>query len=143
MAAPPGINFYKERPSHNREQAETVSNRIYVGRLCNETDDKELFHFFQQIGPVLFARIIVDEGGFSKGYGFVTFRFAESAKQLLENPIKENIWLRGRRLYIGAARQKAVRGPENNNTAKEDCPKRGQGQDLRSENKITKECMQT
>jgi len=89
---------------NNRDSCEVLTNRIYVGNLGYEIDDRDLYYFFYQFGPVHHARIITDRHGYSKGYGFVTFIGSEIVKKLLEWPEKENIWLKGRKLRIGAAR---------------------------------------
>jgi len=94
---------------HIMEQSEAISTRVYVGNLGYDVDDRDLYYFFYHFGPVEHARIIVYRGGFkngfSKGFGFVTFHSEEVAKNVIEVAERDNIWMNGRMLRIGAARQ--------------------------------------
>lgn len=59
---------------------ETATTKVFVGRLAWETRDDGLKEFFEKIGPVLDAKVIMDNRtGRSKGYGFVTFESLEAA----------------------------------------------------------------
>ena len=95
----------RKSPVYMMEERETMSTRVYVGNLGYDVDDRDLYYFFYQFGPVEHARIIVYRSGFSKGFGFVTFHGAEVAKSVIEMSKKDNIWMNGRMLRIGAARQ--------------------------------------
>ena len=53
---------------------------IWVGDLTPEVDDFALYRFFtQRYSSVRCAKVVLDESGFSKGYGFV--RFGSEAEQ--------------------------------------------------------------
>ena len=94
----------RKSPVYMLEQRETMSTRVYVGNLGYDVDDRDLYYFFYQFGPVEHARIIVYRNGSSKGFGFVTFHGAEVAKSVIDISKKDNIWMNGRMLRIGAAR---------------------------------------
>ena len=96
----------KYRGQTEHEQGEVVNNRIYVGGLGDCIGERDLFHFFSKFGPVQHVGIITT-GGFTKGYGFVTFHSSEVVGRILTNPDKENLVLKGRKLFVGAARQRA------------------------------------
>jgi len=98
-------NNYTDRYHDDREQGELVDNRIYVGGLGYRIEERDLFYFFETFGPVQHAGIITD-GGYSKGYGFVTFHCKEVVKRLLDTEEGEGLVLKGRSLYVGAARQR-------------------------------------
>ena len=94
----------RKSPVYMMEERETMSTRVYVGNLGYNVDDRDLYYFFYQFGPVEHARIIVYRNGSSKGFGFVTFHGAEVAKSVIDISKKDNIWMNGRMLRIGAAR---------------------------------------
>jgi len=92
-------------PVHIVEPSEDMSTRVYVGNLGYDVDDRDLYYFFYQFGPVEHARVIVNRNGFSKGYGFVTFHGQEFAKIVIEVAKRDRIWMNGRMLRVGAARK--------------------------------------
>jgi len=96
----------KDKGKQNyRDQGEVVHDRIYVGGLSQHIFERDLFHFFSGFGAVRHV-VIISEGGYRKGYGFVTFTCREAVRRLLEGGERENLILMGMRLNIGAARQK-------------------------------------
>jgi len=90
---------------HIVEPSEDMSTRVYVGNLGYDVDDRDLYYFFYQFGPVEHARVIINRNGFSKGYGFVTFHGQEVAKIVIEVAKRDSIWMNGRMLRVGAARK--------------------------------------
>ncbi|KAK1435473.1 hypothetical protein QVD17_01237 [Tagetes erecta] len=66
---------------------DTTFTKVFVGGLAWETPNAELRTYFEQFGHILEAVIITDKiTGKSKGYGFVTFDDAESAKRACNDP---------------------------------------------------------
>jgi cold-inducible RNA-binding protein len=60
-------------------------NKLYVGNLSYSTTDAQLAEFFGQAGSVVSASVIMDKRtGRSKGFGFVEYDSAESAKKAIE-----------------------------------------------------------
>jgi len=96
----------KYRSQMEHEQGEVVNNRIYVGGLGDCIGERDLFHFFSKFGSVQHVGIITT-GGYTKGYGFVTFHNSEVVGRILTNPDKDNLVLKGRKLFVGAARQRS------------------------------------
>ena len=92
-----------------RDEGELVLNRIYVGGLGDQIVDKDLFYYFSEFGEVSHVGIITG-GGYSKGYGFVTFHCQEVVRNLLEGVDGEKLVLKGRRLNIGPARLRQGQG---------------------------------
>ncbi|PWZ21174.1 putative RNA-binding protein ARP1 [Zea mays] len=71
-------------PSSIREATHT---KVFVGGLAWETSSDRLRRFYERFGDILEAVVITDRhSGRSKGYGFVTFREAESASKACEDP---------------------------------------------------------
>lgn len=52
---------------------------IFVGNLSPSTNVKDLFDLFSQFGNILSCKVVMDENGVSKGYGFVHFESVESS----------------------------------------------------------------
>jgi len=100
-----GRGKYRDNRERDQEHGgEVVNNRIYVGGLGYNIDERDLYHFFNNFGPVQHVGIITKDG-YTKGYGFVTFYCSEVVTRLLASPERENLILKGRKLNIGAARQ--------------------------------------
>nr|PNR46243.1 hypothetical protein PHYPA_013362 [Physcomitrium patens] len=61
---------------------DTTYTKVFVGGLAWETQRDTMRRHFEQFGDILEAVVITDKNtGRSKGYGFVTFRDAESARK--------------------------------------------------------------
>ncbi|XVF51079.1 hypothetical protein PTKIN_Ptkin04bG0155600 [Pterospermum kingtungense] len=66
---------------------DTTYTKIFVGGLAWETKRDTLKRYFEQFGEILEAVVINDKStGRSKGYGFVTFKDADSATRACYNP---------------------------------------------------------
>ncbi|OMO97781.1 hypothetical protein COLO4_14360 [Corchorus olitorius] len=66
---------------------DTTYTKIFVGGLAWETKRDALKRYFEQFGEILEAVVINDKTtGRSKGYGFVTFKDADSAMRACHNP---------------------------------------------------------
>lgn len=75
------LSFIECYPSHRK---------IFVRSLGPKTTTESLHNFFPCYGEVEEAKVIFDKAtGNSKGYGFVTFKNAESFLLALENPRKK------------------------------------------------------
>ncbi|KAF2284504.1 hypothetical protein GH714_025898 [Hevea brasiliensis] len=72
--------------SHIGPFGDTTLTKVFVGGLAWETPTEALREHFEKYGEILEAVIISDKvTGRSKGYGFITFRDAESAKKACED----------------------------------------------------------
>ncbi len=80
-----------------------VNNKLFVGNISWETTDEDLKIFFEQIGEVLEAKIIMDRiKNRSKGMGFVTMATDELAVEAIEK--LNNKELNGRPIRVDKAR---------------------------------------
>ena len=71
----------------NNPFGDTTYTKVFVGGLAWETQSETLRRHFEQYGEILEAVVISDKHtGRSKGYGFVTFRDPESAKNACSDP---------------------------------------------------------
>ncbi|XP_037959716.1 protein boule-like [Teleopsis dalmanni] len=81
-----------------------IPNRIFVGGLDGEVREADLTRIFSIYGSVKSARIIYDNIGNCKGYGFVTFETVEECRRL-QNAF-EYIVVGDRKLSIAPAIKK-------------------------------------
>ncbi len=60
-------------------------NKIFIGGLNYNIDDKVLLSAFEKYGQIINIRIVRDhQTGKSKGFGFITFALPESAQKSVE-----------------------------------------------------------
>ncbi|KAM7518063.1 hypothetical protein LguiB_017025 [Lonicera macranthoides] len=66
---------------------DTTFTKVFVGGLAWETQSETMRRYFEQFGEILEAVVITDKNtGRSKGYGFVTFQDADSARRACIDP---------------------------------------------------------
>jgi nucleolin len=79
-----------------------MTKRIYVGNLPSHTTARDLTSLFEQVGPVVAARIMTDrDTGRSKGFGFVEMGSEEAEKAIRQLNRAD---LHGRPLAVSEAR---------------------------------------
>jgi RNA recognition motif-containing protein len=85
-----------------------AQQNLFIGSLAYATTDDTLKAHFEQVGPVVSARVITDrDSGRSKGFGFVEFENeADNQKAVDQLDGKE---LDGRAISVGLARPKEDR----------------------------------
>ncbi|KAI3930792.1 hypothetical protein MKX01_037238 [Papaver californicum] len=87
--------------SFRSQFGDTTYTKVFVGGLAWETPTDKLHQYFEQFGDILEAVVITDKiTGRSKGYGFVTFRDPESARNACLDP---NPMIDGRRANCNIA----------------------------------------
>lgn len=83
--------------------------RLFVGSLSWGTDNDALQRYFEQVGPVTSARVIMDrDTGRSKGFGFVEMNTEEDAQTAINR--LHGSTLDGRRIVVNAANPPEPRG---------------------------------
>jgi RNA recognition motif-containing protein len=81
----PPVRF-KLNHNSTRLQPGEPDTSIWVGDLTPEVDDFTLYQFFtQRYQTVRCAKVVLDENGFSKGYGFVRFGLEAEQQHALAN----------------------------------------------------------
>ncbi|XP_060781011.1 polyadenylate-binding protein 1-like [Neoarius graeffei] len=83
---------------------------IYIKNLGDDVDDNQLNTIFSKFGPVVNARVVTDESGKSKGFGFVSFQRHKDAQRALAE--MNGQMLNGRQVFVGRAQTKADRQAE-------------------------------
>jgi hypothetical protein len=81
----PPVRF-KLNHNSTRLQPGEPDTSIWVGDLTAEVDDYSLYQFFsQRYQTVRCAKVVLDDSGFSKGYGFVRFGSESEQQHALAN----------------------------------------------------------
>lgn len=80
---------------------------VFIKNLDRSIDNKALYDTFSTFGNILSCKIMTDEHGNSKGYGFVHFETNEAAEQAIKNV--NNMLLNDKKVYVGMFMSKAQR----------------------------------
>jgi len=92
---------------------------LWVGNMGDEMQDVDLFGLFhKRYGSVVGARVILDQTGSSRGYGFVRFRDAAEANQAQAE--MEGMFFNGRALKVKPAAH-PTGGPSAHGVAQHVC----------------------
>uniref|UniRef100_A0A668SK52 PABP n=1 Tax=Oreochromis aureus TaxID=47969 RepID=A0A668SK52_OREAU len=70
----------KEREAELGARAREFTN-VYIKNFGEDMDDEKLKELFSKYGPALSIRVMTDESGKSKGFGFVSFERHEDAQK--------------------------------------------------------------
>jgi cold-inducible RNA-binding protein len=85
-------------------------NRLFVGNLSFQTQEKDLQDYFAPAGGVTSVNVMVDKmTGRSRGFAFVEFASAAEAAKAVEQ--FHNKEFQGRALTVNVARPKEERAP--------------------------------
>lgn len=101
-----------EREAKLRERKQERLNKyqgrnVYVKNVDETIDDAKLREFFSAYGTITSARVMVDEAGGSKGFGFVCFSTTEEATRAVSEV--NGVLLGSKPLYVGLAQRKQER----------------------------------
>ncbi|XP_056155474.1 polyadenylate-binding protein 1A-like, partial [Lampris incognitus] len=99
----------KEREAELVARAREYTN-VYIKNLGKDMDDEKLKDMFGKYGPVLSVRVMTDDRGKSKGFGFVNFERHEDAQKAVDDMNGKE--LDGRQVYVGRAQKKGERQNE-------------------------------
>uniref|UniRef100_A0A8C2X2P1 Polyadenylate-binding protein n=1 Tax=Cyclopterus lumpus TaxID=8103 RepID=A0A8C2X2P1_CYCLU len=99
----------KEREAELGARAREFTN-VYIKNFGEDMDDEKLREMFNKYGPALSIRVMTDESGKSKGFGFVSFERHEDAQKAVDDMNGKE--LNGRQVYVGRAQKKGERQNE-------------------------------
>uniref|UniRef100_A0A8B9GY55 Poly(A) binding protein cytoplasmic 3 n=1 Tax=Astyanax mexicanus TaxID=7994 RepID=A0A8B9GY55_ASTMX len=99
----------KEREAEMGARAKEFTN-VYIKNFGEDMDDEKLKDVFGKYGPALSIRVMTDESGKSKGFGFVSFERHEDAQRAVDEMNGKE--LNGKQVYVGRAQKKGERQTE-------------------------------
>lgn len=102
--------FVARKERLRNADGETKFTNVYVKNLDEGVTIEQLKQMFTEHGTITNAAIMMDEHGKSKGFGFVNFENAESAKSAVDAINGRDI--NGKAMYVGRAQKKSEREAE-------------------------------
>lgn len=111
-----GKKVYVGRFMTRRERIDMMGDRakkftnVYVKNFGDALDDDKMRTLFETCGPITSCKVMTDENGKSKGFGFVGFEEHESAQKAVDTLNGKEV--DGREIYVGRAQKKAERHAE-------------------------------
>uniref|UniRef100_A0A5F4W932 Polyadenylate-binding protein n=1 Tax=Callithrix jacchus TaxID=9483 RepID=A0A5F4W932_CALJA len=99
----------KEREAELGARAKEFTN-VYIKNFGEDMDDEHLKDLFGKFGPALSVKVMTDESGKSKGFGFVSFERHEDAQKAVD--VMNGKELNGKQIYVGRAQKKVERQTE-------------------------------
>ncbi|XP_051020071.1 polyadenylate-binding protein 1-like [Acomys russatus] len=106
------VGRFKSRRDRQAElgaRAKEFTN-VYIKNLGEDMDDERLQGLFGKFGPALSVKVMTDESGKSKGFGFVSFERHEDARKAVDEMNGKD--LNGKQIYVGRAQKKVERQTE-------------------------------
>ncbi|XP_064484190.1 polyadenylate-binding protein 4-like [Ornithodoros turicata] len=99
----------KEREKLLGDKARRFTN-VYIKNFGDELDDEKLVVIFEKYGKITSARVMTDDTGKNRGFGFVSFEDPECAEKAVDELNGKDVG--GKVLYVGRAQKKAERQAE-------------------------------
>merc|ERR1712223_1452314 len=99
----------KEREKELGEKAKKFTN-VFVKNFGDELGDDKLKDMLTKFGKITSYKIMSEEGGKNKGFGFVSFEDSEAAEKAVEE--LNGLEIGGKNLFVGRAQKKAERQQE-------------------------------
>ncbi|XP_056404479.1 polyadenylate-binding protein 1-like isoform X2 [Hyla sarda] len=106
------VGHFKSRREREMEYGAKVMEftNVYIKNFGEDMDDVRLKEIFSAFGNTLSVKVMMDNGGRSRGFGFVNFgNHEEAQKAVAEMNGKE---INGRMVYVGRAQKRIERQSE-------------------------------
>ncbi|XP_042913680.1 polyadenylate-binding protein 1 [Parasteatoda tepidariorum] len=98
-----------EREKQLGQKARRFMN-VYIKNFADDLDDEKLREMFEKYGKITSAKVMTDDSGKVKGFGFVSFEDPENAEKAV-NDLNGKEY-NGKTLYVGRAQKKSERVAE-------------------------------
>ncbi|XP_053106830.1 polyadenylate-binding protein 1-like isoform X2 [Hemicordylus capensis] len=99
----------REREAEYGAKAIEFTN-VYIKNFGDDMNDERLHEIFSDFGKTLSVKVMMDNTGRSKGFGFVNFEKHEDARKAVEGMNGKEI--NGRMVYVGRAQKRIERQSE-------------------------------
>ncbi|XP_044538609.1 polyadenylate-binding protein 1-like [Gracilinanus agilis] len=99
----------KERELELGARAREFTN-VYIKNFGEDMDNDRLTEVFGKFGHALSVKVMTDDSGKSKGFGFVSYEKHEDAQRAVDEMNGKE--LNGKRIYVGRAQKKGERQTE-------------------------------
>ncbi|KAK1801583.1 hypothetical protein P4O66_004544 [Electrophorus voltai] len=101
------IGHFKSRKEREAEMGARGFTNVYIKNFGEDMDNDKLKEIFSKFGQTLSTRVMTDESGKSKGFGFVNFERHEDAQRAVDEINGKE--LNGKKVYVGYAQKKGER----------------------------------
>ncbi|KAG5265172.1 hypothetical protein AALO_G00262170 [Alosa alosa] len=99
----------KEREAELGARAKEFTN-VYIKNFGEDMDDEKLREIFSKYGNSMSIRVMTDDSGKSRGFGFVSFERHEDAQRAVDEMNGKE--MNGKLIYVGRAQKKVERQTE-------------------------------
>ncbi|XP_028590883.2 polyadenylate-binding protein 1-like [Podarcis muralis] len=99
----------REREAEYGAKAMEFTN-VYIKNFGDDMHDERLQEIFSKFGKTLSVKVMMDNAGHSKGFGFVNFEKHEDAQKAVED--MNGTEINGRMVYVGRAQKRMERQSE-------------------------------
>lgn len=72
---------------------------LFIKNLDKNIDNKSMYDTFSAFGNILSCKVMLDDNGMSKGYGFIHFETEEAANKAIDKV--NGMLLNGKKVYVG------------------------------------------
>ncbi|XP_039139692.1 polyadenylate-binding protein 4-like isoform X1 [Dioscorea cayenensis subsp. rotundata] len=97
--------LYEER--RNEQIKKYMASNVYVKNIADDIDDAILGEHFSLCGTIMSAKVMCDDKGLSKGFGFVCFSSPDEASKAVNT--LHGCMFHGKPLYVSIAQRKEDR----------------------------------
>uniref|UniRef100_A0A1I8HVE1 Polyadenylate-binding protein n=1 Tax=Macrostomum lignano TaxID=282301 RepID=A0A1I8HVE1_9PLAT len=102
------VGPFMPRKDRRQEAGDRKYTNVFVKNFGDYYDEESFHQAFSEFGEITSSRVMVDEAGKSKGFGFVCFKEPESAEAAV-NALHGKELDGGKTLYVGRAQKKGER----------------------------------
>ncbi|XP_018420192.1 PREDICTED: embryonic polyadenylate-binding protein [Nanorana parkeri] len=106
------VGHFKSRKEREMEYGAKVMEftNVYIKNFGEDMDDERLKQIFSAFGSTLSVKVMMDDNGRSRGFGFVNFGNHEEAQKAVAEMNGKDI--NGRMVYVGRAQKRIERQTE-------------------------------
>ena len=103
------VKFVPKSERQNNNERGNQFRNVYVKHLTEDIDDHKLRQLFEPFGRVKSTKVMTDDNGKSKCFGFVSFEDPDVAHNCVQQLNGKKEMSSGKMLYVARAQRKAER----------------------------------